>query len=184
MKTSLKFAAFAVASLTSATGAFAQAAGSASQDVSATASVPSYCQNLTPLTGTAATKSIYNTTTGALDTSTQVFTVPGVTCNTAADVTAISNSNGVKSPTLPAAAPTNFSNVINYNATAAFGTASASVATDGTDGSVTTKTGTAVATGGATTGNLVISVTPVTPLKPLVAATDYSDKITVMIVPK
>jgi hypothetical protein len=166
------------ASLATAGSAFAQAA---TQDVNITATVPKYCT-----VGGSATPAALNTTipvsaTGSVTTTTQNFTVNSVVCNTAADVVATSVGGGVKSAT--AAAP-GFTNVINYTGVATFGSATSTINTATAPAASGAEAGNTAATGGATAGNLSISVTPAQPASPLMAGTDYSDVLRVTLTPQ
>ena len=109
--------------MAASSAAFAQAA---TQDVNITATVPKYCSVAGSATPTALNTTIPVSATGTVTTTAQNFTVNSVVCNTAADVVATSVSGGVRSAT---AAPSGFTNIINYTGVAAFGSASSTVNT-------------------------------------------------------
>lgn len=158
--------------------AFAQAA---TQDVNITATVPKYCSIAGSATPTALNTTIPVSATGTVTTTAQNFTVNSVVCNTATDVVATSVSGGVRSAT---AAPSGFTNIINYTGVATFGTASSTVNTATVPAAAGAEAGNTAATSGATAGNLTISVTPAQPASPLVAGTDYSDVLRVTLTPQ
>jgi hypothetical protein len=175
IKKAFSVAALAAVSMMGATQAFAQAA---TQDVSLTATVPKYCNIGTPPSAAGATRDIAINTDGSVDTLTAVPNVVagGVSCNTATSVQVKSLSGGV---TTGGTAPAGFTNKIDYTASAKLGTApSASVDTE------LSPTGTAVSTGGATSGSLTISVTPKASATPLVAGTGYADTLRVTLTPE
>jgi hypothetical protein len=171
-------AAVAALSMAAATGAFAQAA---TQDLNITASVPKFCAVNGSATPTALSTTIPVSATGVVTTTTQNFTVNNVTCNTAADVVATSTGGGVKSSS---AAPSGFTNVINYTGSATFGTATSTVNTATVPAAAGAESGNTAATSGATAGNLTITVTPTQPASPLIAGTDYSDVLRVTLTPQ
>ena len=119
--------------------------------------------------------------TGTVTTTTQNFTVNSVTCNTAADVVATSTGGGVKSSS---AAPSGFTNIINYTGTATFGTATSTINTATVPAAAGAEAGITGATTGATTGNLTISIVPAQPASPLISATDYADTLRVTLTPQ
>lgn len=171
-------AAVAALSVAAAGSAFAQAA---TQDVNITATVAKYCA-----VGGSATPSALNTTipvsaTGTVTTAAQNFTVSSVVCNTATNVVATSVSGGVKSAT---AAPSGFTNIINYTGAATFGSATSSINTATVATAAASEAGNTAAATGATAGDLTISVTPAQPGQPLIAATDYSDVLRVTLTPQ
>lgn len=174
----LAAAAAAAVSAACATGAFAQAA---TQDVQITASVPKFCTVGGSATPSALTTTIPVTSTGNVTTTQQNFTVNSVTCNTATNVVATSQSGGVKSS---ATAPSGFTNIIDYSASATFGSATSTVNTATNPAAAGAEAGTTGATSGAATGNLQISITPAQPSSPLVAGTDYSDTLRVTLTPQ
>lgn len=165
-------------SLAAATGALAQAA---TQDLNITASVPKFCTVAGSATPTALSTTIPVSATGTVTTTTQNFTVNSVVCNTAADVVATSTGGGVKSGT---AAPSGFTNIINYTGTATFGTATSTINTATVPAAAGAEPGSTGATTGATAGTLAISVAPAQPASPLISATDYADTLRVTLTPQ
>jgi hypothetical protein len=164
--------------MAASSAAFAQAA---TQDVNITATVPKYCSVAGSATPTALNTTIPVSATGTVTTTAQNFTVNSVVCNTAADVVATSVSGGVRSAT---AAPSGFTNIINYTGVAAFGSASSTVNTATVPAAAGAESGNTAATSGATAGNLTITVTPAQPASPLIAGTDYSDVLRVTLTPQ
>jgi hypothetical protein len=173
----LAAAAAATVSAACATGAFAQAA---TQDVQITASVPKFCTIGGAATPTALTTTIPVSSTGTVTTTPQSFTVNSVTCNTAINVVATSQGGGVKSST---PATSGFTNIIDYSASASFGTATSTLNTAANPAASGAEAGTTGSTSGAATGNLTISITPAQPSSPLVAGTDYADTLRVPLTP-
>lgn len=168
----------AALSMAAANSAFAQAA---TQDVNITATVPKYCTVGGSATPTALNTTIPVSASGVVTTTTQNFTVNSVVCNTAADVVATSVAGGVRSAT---AAASGFTNIIDYTGVAAFGTATSTINTATVPAAAGAEAGNTAATGGATAGNLTISVTPVQPATPLMAGTDYSDTLRITLTPQ
>lgn len=171
-------AAMAALSMAAATGAHAQAA---TQDLNITASVPKFCSVNGSATPAALSTTIPVSATGVVTTTTQNFTVNTVTCNTAADVVATSTGGGVKSGS---AAPSGFTNIINYTGTATFGTATSTINTATAPLAAGAEAGNTAATAGATSGNLTISIAPTQPANPLISATDYADTLRVTLTPQ
>ncbi len=171
-------AASIVISIASIGAAHAQ---SATQDVNITATVPKYCTVGGTATPTALNTTIPVSSTGAVTTTAQNFTVNSVVCNVAANVVATSVSGGVKSAT---AAASGFTNIINYTGAATFGTATSTVNTATAPAASGAEAGNTASTAGATAGDLTISVTPTQPATPLMAATDYSDVLRITLTPQ
>lgn len=177
MKKVHSIAAIAAVAMIASTQAFAQ---SATQNIGITAAVEPFC-TITPATLSA---SVPVSASGAVTTTainvTTATTGPTVTCNTAANVKAASVSGGVKNAT---AAPSGFSNVINYTGTATLGATVATVDTSTTAGAAGLEEGTAVSTGAAVSAGLAIRVTPQAATSPLIPGS-YSDTLRVTITPE
>lgn len=156
-----------------ATGALAQ---TATQDVNITATVPKFC-TIGGITNPAALNSTVPVSATGVVTTTQIsHTVANATCNTAADVVATSQSGGIKSAT---AAASGFTNIINYTGAATFGPATSTINTATNPAATAAEAGNTGDTLGAVTGNLTITIDPVQPGSPLMAATDYADVLRV-----
>lgn len=156
--------------------ATAASAQTAQQDVNLTATVPKFCTIAGITNPSALAYDVPVSANGTVTTTTQTFTVANATCNTAADVTASSLSGGIKSAT---AAPTNFTNIIDYTGTANLASTGASTINTATvAGAAGVETGNTVDTLGAVSGNLVITVAPAQPSSPLVAGS-YADTLRV-----
>ena len=176
MKKVIISAAVSVVAMAAASAALAQ---SATQDVNLTASVPKTCAVGGSATPGALSYKVTKTD-GSVDTTLKSFTVTSVICNTTADVVATSNSGGVVSATTPA---TGFTNIIDYIGSATFGGQTSTIDTSSTATATGPEAGNKATTTAATTGSLTITVAPSTPVKPLMAATDYSDTLSVKLSP-
>lgn len=174
------FAAFIMASAVIA-GAGPASAQTATQDVTITASVPKYCQIGGVATPAALSATIPVSSAGVVTTTAIPFTVNSVVCNTGITLTASSLSGGVLSAT---AAPSGFTNIINYTGSATFASQTSDINTATIAAAAAAEPDlTPATTAAAATGSLSISVTPQTPSSPLVAATDYTDTLRITLVP-
>jgi len=157
----------------------AGAAQATDQNINLNATVTGFCTIGGSLTPTTINQSIPTTTTGDVVTTPINVALGAVVCNKASDVTLSSLKGGVFSAT---SAPSGFQNRINYTASVSAPTA-ASVNANAT--AVTPTAGATASTGGATSDPAVnVTITPTLNVDPLVAATDYSDTLTVSIVPQ
>ena len=176
MKNRLISAALVAASAVCATSAFAQ---TAQQDINISATVAGYCRISGAATPAALNATVPVSTVGVVDTTDIPFTIPGVVCNTAADLRAASQSGGVKSG---ASVTAGFSNIINYTGEAKLGTTTSTINTATTTTAIGVEQGNIAPTSGAYTGDLNIKITPQSATDPLVAGS-YSDTMRVTITP-
>lgn len=168
---------FAVAALAGAGSANAQ---TATQDVVLTASVPKYCQISGGATGAVINETIPVSSAGVVTTTTISNTVASVVCNGTTDVLATSLSGGVVTAT---AAPSGFTNIIDYTAVATLDTAVSTIDTSSTGTAVGNEAGNTATTTAGYSGTLDIDITPQTPASPLVASTGYTDTLRVTLTP-
>jgi hypothetical protein len=132
-------------------------------------------------TPAADTATIPVSATGVVNTTAIAKSYTNVACNTPSDLQLTSQSGGVKST---ATAPSGFTNIINYSASATFSSATATVNTATTPTAAGPEPGTAVSTTGATpSGTMSLTITPQTSAQPLVAGT-YADTLTITITPQ
>jgi len=118
---------------------------------------------------------------GAVNTAVINKSYSSVACNAPANVQLTSQSGAV---TIASSPPSGFTNMINYNATATFSGASASLNTATNPLASGAESGTAVSTSGSTpSGTMSVSITPQANSASLVAGT-YSDVLTISIIPQ
>ena len=168
----------AVAALFSSGVANAQV--TSTQDINLSATVTSYCTiNGAGGAATAVNQTIPVTAAGAVNTTPIVSTIASVACNNSGTIVAASQSGGVR--TVAAAAP-GATNIIDYTASAVFGTGTSNLNTATVATAAGVETGSTGTITQAATGNLVVTVTPQTPGLPLQPGS-YSDILRVTLTP-
>jgi hypothetical protein len=146
-----------------------------SATLSVSATVTKICSiggNTTPSADSAV---IPISTAGDVNTSPIFKTYANVDCNAMTNITLSSSNLGVTSVI---AAPANFTNVINYSASATLGGATATLNT--ATGNTTTGV---ISNSGGATGSMSVTITPQTPSKPLVQGS-YSDTLSITLTPQ
>lgn len=151
--------------------------GGASQDIELNADVGGFC-TVDNESESAITQTIPTDSSGNVVDENILVEIGDVICNGPTDVQLSSAKGGVFST---ATAPDGFQNYISYVASVTDPTA-ASVTADAI--TATPTAGTVVTTGGATSDTaVVVTINPTPNDDPLIAASDYSDTLTVSITP-
>ena len=152
-----------------------------SQPLTVTATVTKTCTISGVAAPTPDNVTIPITATGAVNTA-NIDRNYTTACNYPANVQLSSSNGGVRNA---AAAPSGFARIINYNSTATFSGASATLNTATVAGATGTETGTASATSGSGTpsGSMLVRITPQANTQPLIAGS-YSDTLRVTITPQ
>ena len=121
------------------------------------------------------------TTAGAVNTAAINRSYASAACNTPSNLQLTSQSGAVKNT---GAAPTGFTNLINYSASATFSGAGATLNTATIATATGAEAGTAVSTSGVTpSGTLSVTITPQANAKPLITGT-YTDTLRITITPQ
>ncbi len=171
----------AISGLFAAFGASAASAQTATQDINISATVTKACTINNIATGVAASATIPVSLAGAVDTTPitpAAFT--NVACNAAANVQLTSVSGGVVNATVP---PGGFTNVIDYTASATWSTATANLNTSSNPAASGNESGALQPVASAASGNLTVTITPLTPALPLVIGA-YADILRVSLIPQ
>ncbi len=160
-------------------------AQTATQDIDITATVLNSCTINNVAVGTpngTANIPVTGFAAGAVNTATITPTgspFANVACNTASNLLLTSLNGGVENVNAP---PAGFTNIINYNASATWNGATATINTAVPPTADAAEPGTAVATT-AGTGNLVVTITPQANTLSLVTGT-YNDTLRVTLTPQ
>ena len=121
------------------------------------------------------------TSAGAVNTAAINKTYANAACNTPSNLQLTSQNGAVKNS---GTAPSGFSNLINYSASASFSGASASLDTATIATATGAEPGTAVSTTGATpSGTMSVTITPQANSTPLITGT-YTDTLRITITPQ
>ncbi len=164
-------------------GAGAAQAQTATQDINISATVTKACTINNVATGTAGTATIPVSLAGIVNTA--VITPTGspfanVACNTASFLQLSSLSGGVVNAGVPGSG---FTNIINYTASATWNSVTATLNTSTVATATGTETGVQQSVATANSGNLVVSITPLTPSLPLITGA-YADTLRVTLTPQ
>jgi hypothetical protein len=160
--------------------AFTVFAQGAQQEVTVGAQVPPYCA-IAGAASQAALNTVINVDPlGMVDTTPQVFTVPSVVCNVSANVLATSQRGGAKASNKSGP---QFTNIINYRGTAAFGSASSTINTGALKGADGPEPGNLATTAGPASGTLTITVRPTHTTTPIIHGTDFHDTLRITLTP-
>lgn len=181
MRSFLKIAAIAALAVIGAGSASAQ---TATQDINITATVTKACTVNNAVAGTAGTAVIPVSAAGAVTTT--AITPAGspfanVVCNAPSNLQLTSLSGGVRNGA--GAAPSGFTNIIDYSASATWGGATATVDTVTAPAAAGNESGALAPIAAANAGNLTVSITPQANALPLVIGA-YSDTLRVSIIPQ
>ncbi|MEQ1697540.1 MAG: hypothetical protein ABL901_17030 [Hyphomicrobiaceae bacterium] len=181
MRSFLKFAAIAALALVGAGSANAQ---TATQDITITATVTKACTVNNAVAGTAGTAVIPVSLAGAV-TTTPITPVgspfANVVCNAPSNIQLTSLSGGVRNGV--GVAPSGFTNIIDYSATATWGGAIATVDTVTDPAAAGNESGALAPIAAANAGALSVLITPQTNALPLVIGS-YADTLRVSIIPQ
>jgi hypothetical protein len=165
-------------------GSQAANAQAAQQDINITATVTKACTVNNVAVGTPVGTAVIPVSAAGVVTTTAITPVgspfANVACNAPSNLQLTSLSGGVKSAT---AAGSGFTNIIDYSASATWNSVTATVNTSTVATATAAEAGTAQAVATANSGNLTVSITPLTPSLPLVVGT-YSDTLRVTLTPQ
>jgi len=118
---------------------------------------------------------------GAVNTTPIVRSYANAACNTPSNLQLTSQSGAV---VRSGGAPSGFTNIINYSASAGFSGATATLDTSTTAGAAGPESGTAVSTSGTTpSGSLNLTIVPKVSVLPLISGS-YSDTLRITITPQ
>lgn len=172
----------AVAALALSSGV-AWGQGTATQNVSLTATVGGYCTIDNSSIGTAITRSITVTNGKASGTGLGLISITGVTCTAQPKIRLQSTKGGIVAGAGSPAITGNFVNKIHYTATATYASVQSIINTQGInnfDGGSSSLSSTGIQTG----GTLTLQVSPVaTPDTNLLVNGDYDDTLTITLGP-
>ncbi len=164
-------------------GAGTAQAQTATQDINISATVTKACTINNVATGTAGTATIPVSLAGVVNTSAITPTgspFANVACNAASFLQLSSVNGGVVNAGAPGSG---FTNIIDYTASATWNSVTATLNTSTVATAIGTETGVQQSVATANSGNLVVSITPLTPSLPLITGA-YSDTLRVTLTPQ
>lgn len=164
-------------------GASAAQAQTATQDINISATVTKACTINNVATGTAGSAIIPVSLAGAVNTSAITPTgapFANVACNAASFLQLSSLSGGVVNAGAPGSG---FTNIIDYTAAATWNSVTATLNTSTVATATGTETGVQQSVATANSGNLTVSITPLTPSLPLITGA-YSDTLRITLTPQ